>query len=177
MGYGRLMPEGYLPRIADRQLERMLATFGAVEVAGTMWCGKTWTSLAFGQSVTRIGLAGPRAAAEADPGIALLGDRPHVIDEWQDVPAIWDEVRSAVDASGNELGSFILTGSSEPRKDLVHHSGAGRIAKLRMRTMTLTSSAPARLAALPRAPDVRLRSLGGSRTTARTSNRNRRWGS
>jgi hypothetical protein len=64
MGYGQLKPEGYLPRIADRQLERMLAAFGAVEVAGTMWCGKTWTSLAFGQSVTRIGLARPRAAAE-----------------------------------------------------------------------------------------------------------------
>ncbi|MBR3160880.1 MAG: hypothetical protein IKF14_17490 [Atopobiaceae bacterium] len=100
MGYGQLKLEGYLPRIADGQLERMLATFGAVEVAGTMWCGKTWTSLAFGKSVTRIGLAGPRAAAEVDPGIALLGDQPHVVDEWQDVPAIWDEVRAAVDASG-----------------------------------------------------------------------------
>lgn len=135
--YGQLRPDGYIPRIADRQLERMLATFGAVEVAGTMWCGKTWTSLAFGQSVTRIGLAGPRTAAEADPGTALLGARPHVIDEWQDVPAIWDEVRAAVDASGNGPGSFVLTGSSESRKELVHHSGAGRIAKLRMRTMTL----------------------------------------
>ena len=137
MGYGQLKPDGYIPRIADRQLERALATFGAVEVAGTMWCGKTWTSLAFGQSVTRIGLAGPRTASEADPGTALLGARPHVIDEWQDVPAIWDEARAAVDASGNEPGSFILTGSSEPRKELVHHSGAGRMAKLRMRTMAL----------------------------------------
>lgn len=137
MEYGQLKPEGYRPRIADGLLEGMLATFGAVEVAGTMWCGKTWTSLAFGQSVTRIGLAGPRMAAEADPSTALIGLRPHVIDEWQDVPAIWDEVRAAIDASGNEPGSFVLTGSSEPRKDQVHHSGAGRIAKLRMRTMTL----------------------------------------
>lgn len=115
----------------------MLTTFGAVEVAGTMWCGKTWTSLAFGESVTRIGLSGPRAAADADAAMALLSECPHVIDEWQDVPAIWDEVRASVDASGNEPGLFILTGSSEPRKDRVHHSGAGRIAKLRMRTMTL----------------------------------------
>lgn len=137
MGYGRLKPEGYCPRIADDLLESMLATFGAVEVAGTMWCGKTWTSLAHGQSVTRIGLAGPRTAAEADPSTALIGPRPHIIDEWQDVPAIWDEVRASVDASGSAPGSFILTGSSEPRKEQVHHSGAGRIAKLRMRTMTL----------------------------------------
>lgn len=138
MDYGQLKPDGYIPRIADTQLSHMLETFGAVEVAGTMWCGKTWTSLAFGQSVTRIGLAGPRTAAEADPGTALIGPRPHVIDEWQDVPAIWDEVRASVDASGNAAGSYVLTGSSEPRKDRVHHSGAGRIARLRMRTMTLS---------------------------------------
>ena len=36
MGYGQLKPDGYIPRIADGQLERMLSTFGAVEVAGTM---------------------------------------------------------------------------------------------------------------------------------------------
>ena len=138
MDYGELKPEGYIPRIADQRLSHLLDTFGAVEVAGTMWCGKTWTSLAFGQSVSRMGLAGPRAAAAADPTIALLGARPHVIDEWQDVPAIWDEVRAAVDASSNMPGSFVLTGSSEPRKERVHHSGAGRIAKLRMRTMTLS---------------------------------------
>ena len=93
MKYGTLKPRGYMPRIADGQLSHMLEIFGAVEVAGTMWCGKTWTSLAFGESVTRIGLAGPRTAAEADPSMALLGVRPHVVDEWQDVPAIWDEVR------------------------------------------------------------------------------------
>ena len=132
-----LKPEGYADRIVDRQLERLLQLFGAVEVAGTMWCGKTWTSLAHAASVTRIGLAGPRSAAEADPSTALLGAKPHLIDEWQDVPAIWDETRAAVDAADNEPGSFILTGSAEPNKDQVHHSGAGRIAKLRMGTMTL----------------------------------------
>lgn len=94
-----LKPEGYADRIVDRQLERLLQLFGAVEVAGTMWCGKTWTSLAHAASVTRIGLAGPRSAAEADPSTALLGAKPHLIDEWQDVPAIWDETRAAVDAA------------------------------------------------------------------------------
>ena len=81
MKYGTLKPRGYMPRIADGQLSHMLEIFGAVEVAGTMWCGKTWTSLAFGESVTRIGLAGPRTAAEADPSMALLGVRPHVVDD------------------------------------------------------------------------------------------------
>lgn len=116
MEYGQLKPEGCLPRISDSLLESMLATFGAVEVAGTMWCGKTWTSLAHGQSVTRIGLSGPRMAAEADPSVALIGPRPHVIDEWQDVPAIWDEVRAS--------GAF-------SRVDLSHGSYSRRLSRLR----------------------------------------------
>ena len=152
MKYGQKKPDGYIDRIVDAKLERLLGLFGAVEVAGTMWCGKTWTSLSFSESVTRIGLAGPRAAAEADPSTALIGARPHLVDEWQDVPAIWDEVRTAVDAEAASQGSFILTESAEPNKDKVHHSGAGRIAKLRMSTMTLQemgrSSATVSLAGL-----------------------------
>lgn len=137
MQQGALKLEGYIARTVDAQLARRLELFGAVEVAGPMWCGKTWTSLAFSQSVTRIGLAGPRAAAEADPSTALIGAQPHLIDEWQDVPTIWDEVRAAVDSASDAAGSFILTGSAEPNKAAVHHSGAGRISKLRMSTMTL----------------------------------------
>lgn len=136
MKQGSLKPDGYLPRVYDRLLSEALDTFGAVEVAGPMWCGKTWTSLAFGESVTRVGRDQVRRTVEADPQIALVGERPHVIDEWQDVPQTWDAVRDAIDAGG-ERGSFVLTGSSTPAKDRVHHSGAGRISILRMRTMTL----------------------------------------
>ena len=137
MQHGSLVPPGYRTRIVDTALARMLDLFGAVEVAGTMWCGKTWTSLSFAESVTRIGLSGPQEAAKADPSTALIGARPHVIDEWQDVPAIWDEVRSTVDNPLTPTGSFILTGSTEPNKAKVNHSGAGRIAKLPMSTMSL----------------------------------------
>lgn len=140
MEYGTMKPEHYLPRIVDSKLAEMLETMGAAEVTGTMWCGKTWTSLAFGKSVTRIGQSSGRIAAEADPQTALFGEQPHVIDEWQDVPAIWDEVRAAVDISGNRHGQYILTGSSRPAKAKVSHSGAGRIGKIRMHTMTLWES-------------------------------------
>ncbi|MBP5261785.1 MAG: ATP-binding protein [Clostridiales bacterium] len=137
MKKGSLKPEGYIPRLIDSELSRRLDNIGAVEIAGTMWCGKTWTSLAFGESITRVGNQSTRIAAEADPGIVLLGDKPHVIDEWQDVPAIWDEVRASVDQNAGQAGQFILTGSTQPHKDEVHHSGAGRISTLRMRTMSL----------------------------------------
>lgn len=35
MAEGRMTPEGYLPRAVDGQVERHLATFGAVEIAST----------------------------------------------------------------------------------------------------------------------------------------------
>lgn len=140
MEHGSLKPDGYAPRVCDGVLAEMLDAFGAVEVAGTMWCGKTWTSLSYGESVTRVGRPAVRRSVEADPSVALLGVRPHVIDEWWDVPETWDAVRDQVDSEGGARGAFILTGSSSPRKGEVSHSGAGRIAKLRMRTMSLAET-------------------------------------
>ena len=55
---------------------------------------------------------------------------------WQEVPQIWDSVRSDLDSHPG-YGRYILTGSSVPRREEYIHSGTGRIAKLRMRTMTL----------------------------------------
>lgn len=135
--YGSERPDGYRPRIIDARLQRALSLFGAVEVRGPKWCGKSWSSLAFGESVIHLDDADARAIVEAQPALALTGDRPHVVDEWREVPTVWDAARRAVDAAGGQKGLFILTGSSAPAKDLVTHSGAGRIAGLDMTTMTL----------------------------------------
>lgn len=48
-----------------------------------------------------------------NPTLVLSGERPHLIDEWQEVPAIWNAVRFEVDKTGDK-GHFILTGSSTP---------------------------------------------------------------
>ncbi len=135
--YGSEKPEGYVPRVMDARIQQALRLFGGVEIAGTKWCGKSWSALAFGESVTHVDDARVRSLAEADPMLALLGNRPHVIDEWQEVPIIWDAARRSIDASGTERGMYLLTGSSTPEKDKVSHSGAGRIARLSMSTMTL----------------------------------------
>ena len=74
------------------------------------------------------------------PGAALAGAKPHVIDEWQLAPRIWDTVRHAVDDAGGGRGLWILTGSSTPRKGEVNHSGAGRIGRVRMLPMSLFES-------------------------------------
>ena len=134
------MPATYRPRIVDVQIERYLQLFGAVEVSGTKWCGKTWSSLAHANSVVYVDRGANLQICQADPSYALVGDDPHLIDEWQRVPRIWDTVRHAVDDLGGKKGQWILTGSSTPRKSEVAHSGAGRIGKIRMRPMTLQES-------------------------------------
>ena len=135
MSYGPLKPKGYLPRLLDAAVERRLAEFGAVEIRGTRWSGKSWTALAFAESVTRVDDA--VALYEEDPSLALLGELPHAIDEWQDVPSIWNRVRHAIDDGGNAPGQYLLTGSSTPLEEEGRHSGAGRMSRIRMRTMTL----------------------------------------
>mgnify|MGYP004492570953 FL=1 len=135
-------PEGYLPRVADAQIERYLKAFGAVEIAGTKWCGKTWSALMHGASVSYVDENFD--LARADPSMMLMGDRPHVIDEWQRVPAIWDCVRHEVDRARGTRGAFILTGSSTPAtrqgEQGPAHSGAGRIGRVRMSPMSLFES-------------------------------------
>ncbi|MDR0523137.1 MAG: DUF4143 domain-containing protein [Candidatus Methanoplasma sp.] len=138
-----LTPEGYVPRLVDREIDMALRAFGAVCIEGPKWCGKTWAALNHSNSAIMIGDPNNgfqnRALVSANLGYAMEGDAPHLIDEWQDVPSIWDGVRFEVDRVPGE-GRFILTGSSTPSFKGVAHGGAGRIGAIRMRTMSLFES-------------------------------------
>ena len=135
--------QNYKPRIIDKQVQEYLQTFGAICIEGPKWCGKTWTSSYHANS--KFFLADPsgnfqnRKLAEIDPNTVLEGAAPRLIDEWQEYPPLWDAVRYKVDQSAQK-GQFILTGSATPNHKGILHSGAGRIAKLRMRTMSLYES-------------------------------------
>lgn len=133
----------YKPRIIDKTVAKYLSTFGAVCIEGPKWCGKTWTSSHHSNSEFLIGDPANnfqnRKLAEMSPSLVLEGETPRLLDEWQEVPPIWDAVRYTVDRRA-EKGQFILTGSSTPKRKGVLHSGAGRIGKLRMRTMSLYES-------------------------------------
>ena len=135
--------EKYIPRIIDAAVERYLATMGAVCIEGPKWCGKTWTSSYHSNSEFLVGNPDNnfqnRALAEMSPALVLEGETPRLIDEWQEVPPLWDAVRYTVDQRGQK-GQFILTGSATPKRKGVLHSGAGRIGKLRMRPMSLYES-------------------------------------
>lgn len=130
----------YLPRIVDRELSERLDSAGAVVIEGPKACGKTWT--AEQQAADRLLLDvddSARAALEIAPRVALDRPAPLLLDEWQEVPRIWNHVRRAVDE--RQLpGQFILTGSSTPADDVSRHSGAGRFSFLRMRPMCLFES-------------------------------------
>lgn len=147
-----ITPDGYLPRIVDEQIQQYLKIFGAVEIAGTKWCGKTWAAMKHGASIAYLDQESTRQLALTDPSIVLQGDRPRVLDEWQRVPQVWDAVRHEVDAVRRTKGAWILTSSSSPKKrpvsdadeDAQRHSGAGRIGRIRMFPMSLAESGDSR---------------------------------
>lgn len=133
----------YRPRIADELVRSCLQAAGAVCLEGPKWCGKTWTSAY--HCASSVYVTDPannfqnRRLAEMSPDLVLQGEPPRLIDEWQEVPLLWDVVHFEVDRRG-EKGQFILTGSSTPNRKGVMHSGAGRIVTLRMRPMSLYES-------------------------------------
>lgn len=131
---------GYLPRIADGELERRLRAIGAVVIEGPKACGKTWTASQFAETTFRL---------DEDPAIPALvrnapeqlfdNPTPILFDEWQVEPTLWNRVRRQVDDRHGK-GLYILTGSATPNDDATRHSGAGRFGVIRMRPMSLFES-------------------------------------
>lgn len=135
---------GYKDRIVDKILERKLKGKGAVLIEGPKWCGKTTTAEQISKSI--LYMSDPKnkeqnlSLADINPSLLLDGEVPRLIDEWQIAPKLWDAIRFEVDHRKNE-GQFILTGSSVPAKmDEVTHTGTGRFARIKMRTMSLYES-------------------------------------
>lgn len=135
--------DGYRKRVVDDIVDLYIKTFGAVLIEGPKWCGKTWTSKYHSNSEFLLADSknnfNNKKLAMLNPELALDGNKPRLIDEWQEVPSIWDAVRSKVDENV-EKGQYILTGSTTVNKNEYIHSGTGRIARLKMRTMSLYES-------------------------------------
>ncbi len=133
----------YLKRIADDQLKIRLEAFGAVQIKGPKWCGKTTTAEMQAKSVIKMQNPDTRegylATARTKPSLLLKGETPRLIDEWQVAPVLWDAVRNAVDER-RLRGQFILTGSTVIDDDEIMHTGTGRISKMSMYPMSLYES-------------------------------------
>lgn len=134
----------YKTRIADDILAKKLAGKGAVLVEGPKWCGKTTTCEQIANSILYMADPGKEKQnllmVDINPQLLLSGNTPRLIDEWQIAPKLWDAVRFEVDHR-DELGQFILTGSAVPASmENIHHTGTGRFAWVKMRTMSLYES-------------------------------------
>jgi predicted AAA+ superfamily ATPase len=145
----------YKKRIADQILADKLESSGAVLIEGPKYCGKT--TLAKQQAGSVLSMADPDtlaqnlALARTNISRLLVGKTPRLIDEWQIAPQFWDAVRNEVDNRDDD-GQFMLTGSAVPPKpqkdengnlieeEQIHHTGTGRISRLKLRTMTLWES-------------------------------------
>ncbi len=132
----------YYKRIADDLLDLKLRAFGATNIVGPKWCGKTETVKQKAKSKIMLQKEPDKESliytAKINPMALLEGDQPRLIDEWQDAPTLWDAVRSYCDEHHGQ-GHFILTGSTSKIEE-TKHTGTGRISTMKMYPMSLYES-------------------------------------
>ena len=136
--------KNYRRRIVDDKIEHYLKLFGAISIEGPKYCGKTWAGRYHSNSEVLLhkttgGVSNNVELAKISPTLILEGEKPKLIDEWQEATNLWDEIRADVDKTGLK-GQYILTGSSTPNRKGIAHSGAGRFGKIYLRTMSLFES-------------------------------------
>jgi len=139
MSESAIDPPGYRSRVVDQQVTRLLNSFGGLLIEGPKWCGKTWTGRHHANSAVYVDDEDMPTVAALAPGEVLAGQRPRLVDEWQDAPVLWDKTRRIIDDTPDK-GLFIFTGSAVPPRNATRHSGTGRFARLRMRPMSLYES-------------------------------------
>lgn len=138
------MDNEYRPRVVDQVLAHKLKGKGAVVIEGPKWCGKTTTAEQIAKSIIYVNnpeeINYYRQLVRVSPKEILKGEKPLLLDEWQNIPSIWDSIRFEIDHTKSR-GLFILTGSAIPAyMDEVMHSGTGRFGWLKMHTMSLWES-------------------------------------
>lgn len=140
--YSHKMPmREYMPRLVDNEIKMLMGAFGAVEIAGPKWCGKTTTAERICKSTLHMQDPDTRGRnlelASLKPSELLKGENPRLIGEWQAAPQLWDAVRIDVDRRG-ETGLYVMTRSSSADRTEMMHSGIGRIGSVRMRTLSMS---------------------------------------
>lgn len=131
----------YFKRYIEKEIQEALQTSGVVVVAGPKFCGKTTTSKLLSKSIYSLDTKKKIEFAQANPEGILNGETPRLIDEWQNVPDLWNYARTEVDKREDKFGQLIFTGSSNPANmDEIYHSGAGRIVTIPMFPMSLSET-------------------------------------
>lgn len=132
--------QNYYKRIVEEKIEKKMKTSGAVLIAGPKFCGKTTTAMLYQKSFIKLNTISSIKIAKMDPKGVLNGEYPRLIDEWQIVPDIYNQIKDDLDFN-YIFGKYILTGSTTPvDKTQIYHSGAGRITPIKMKTLSLFES-------------------------------------
>ena len=137
----------YINRLFDSVVEFSLRSKGALVIVGPKWCGKSTTASRYAKTIIDLMPLDTRSdfieLAKIAPAAFLnYGPKPILIDEWQHVSFIWDQIKYEVDKAG-EFGLYILTESvtDKDRRDEStaenRHTGNGRIIRRMMRTLSL----------------------------------------
>jgi predicted AAA+ superfamily ATPase len=126
--------------VLDARVTALLNAMGGIVLEGPRGSGKTTLGLRHTRS--SVGLDNSSQAvelAELDPASVLRGDTPRLVDEWQLAPGLWNAARHEIDHR-RAKGQFVLSNSTVPPADTRRHAAAGRFARLRVRTMSLSES-------------------------------------
>ena len=130
----------YIPRLAENSLKRKLKSSGCVVVSGPKFCGKSTLCEQFAKSTTTLKTTNDIELANADPQSALVGENPHLVDEWQKAPELWNIIKDDLDKD-YKFGKYILTGSTTPiDPSKIQNSAAGRITTLKLKPFSLLES-------------------------------------
>ena len=131
----------YIKRIAEKELLKKIRTSGCVLITGPKYCGKTTTAEQFAKSSHSFSTLSKINLYSSNIKMALIGEAPTLIDEWQNIPLVWDEIRDEIDRRHGKFGQYILTGSIHPIDyDEIMHSGEGRFSKVVMYPFSLFES-------------------------------------
>lgn len=131
----------YVTRIAEEEIKRKLRTSGAVIIVGPKYCGKTTTASLFAKTHHSFATPTEIDLYSANIKMAIKGETPILIDEWQNIPLVYDEIRVEIDKTGGAFGQYILTGSNSLLDfDEIIHSGVGRFSTSFMYPFSLYES-------------------------------------
>lgn len=131
----------YYKRIIEDEINRKLRISGALLLTGPKYCGKTTTAKTLCKTIHSFSTLNDIELYSADIKLALKGEKPILIDEWQNVPLIWDEVRKNIDDNDGNFNQFVFTGSVQlDNYNKVIHGGEGRFSKVIMYPFSLYES-------------------------------------
>lgn len=101
----------YISRLVDDILSFKLRNSDEVWIKGPKWCGKSTTAEQFANTVIKMQDEENKkqsiSLAKMSPTEFLKGKTPVLIDEWQIIQFIWNQIRTEVDKR-DVFGQFLL---------------------------------------------------------------------